>query len=70
MPVELKKLVMMIEVEVLKNMDKPQYHHRAIEIMLEAEEFEMAEDYCANYEGRQEDEDVEDGIGNENYFGM
>lgn len=69
---ELGRLVMMIEVEVLKNMDKPEYHRRAIKIMLAKQEFEMAEQYCAGYEGgpAEDEEDVGESLRTDNYFGM
>jgi high-affinity Fe2+/Pb2+ permease len=67
---EQERLIMMIEVEILKNMDKAQYHRQAISIMLQKEEYEMAEEYCANYEGKEEEEEVQDEIKTDNYFGM
>ena len=67
---EQERLIMMIEVEILKNMDKSQYHRQAISIMLQKEEYEMAEEYCANYEGKEEEEEVQDEVKTDNYFGM
>ena len=66
--------IMRIQIEILKNLDEPKYHRQAIEIMLEKEEFELAEAYCANYEKKEETEketiETGDALGTENYFGM
>ena len=66
--------MMMIQVEILKNLDKLEYHKTAIQIMLEKEEYEMAELYCARYEASETENDVlqetDQNLGNDNYFGM
>jgi hypothetical protein len=68
---ELKRLILMIEIEILKNMDQPKYHRIAIDKMLKQEEYEMAENYCASYEGKEEEEDqIQDEQKTDNYFGM
>ena len=71
---DLQRLMMMIQVEILKNLDKLEYHKTAIQIMLEKEEYEMAELYCARYEASETENDVlqetDQNLGNDNYFGM
>ena len=65
---------MMIEVEILKNLDSLKYHRKAIEIMLEREEYEMAEYYCASYEASEEEhekqQESDQTMANDNIFGM
>ena len=71
---EKARIVMMIEVEILKNLDSLKYHRKAIEIMLQKEEYQMAELYCATYEPTEveidKQQENEQNMGNDNIFGM
>ena len=72
--IEQGRIVMMIEVEILKNLDSLKYHRKAIEIMLERGEYEMAEYYCASYEASEEEhekqQESDQTMANDNIFGM